>query len=258
MTTVRKSNKTKALLCGAAALALLIGGGSTYALWSDQVPVLFTTEGDSPFALGEWSASVRLGPSDVQMYDVSADLDEGYGCEEWLADEEGSSISHDHKRFYDLRNVEDVADWADGAGNCLWTGDWESDIAGLDYDGYPIELKRFPLVPGDTVLAVVELDTENPVIAANLTGQNLKATIDAESLDLSGVNVTGKGAYTMDDILVVEARGISETEVALVISFPLDFEGSGLSKGSKGQLQSVNFAGAIELTGSVITITQDR
>jgi alternate signal-mediated exported protein len=65
---MRKSSKTKAAICGAAALAMLIGGASTFARWTEQAdkdltPVDVTT--------GSWTWEVS---QTEEWYDISPEV----------------------------------------------------------------------------------------------------------------------------------------------------------------------------------------
>lgn len=68
-TKTTTGRKTKAVLCAGAAFALLLGGGSTYAAWSDNDTL---TPAPADISTGSWSFTLD---STTEWFDVSPETD---------------------------------------------------------------------------------------------------------------------------------------------------------------------------------------
>jgi hypothetical protein len=185
-TVVRRPNKTKAVVCLGAAVAVLVGGASTFARWAADVNLIATNGGDgTTIQAGEWDFSnVQLELNNVVWYDSSPEITSGY-----------------------VGNT-DNAHWDDHSGNTarltfgtpipmpgsasnaatsvapmaipLLTADGES-TRGI----YDSELGLYAVVPGDQLTAVYCVDPSNLLDNATLVGEHLKVGIDATSLSYS-------------------------------------------------------------------------
>ncbi|QAY69385.1 hypothetical protein [Xylanimonas protaetiae] len=186
-TKSRNPQRVRALLCASAAAAVLIGGGSTYALWSETGSR--DIEDDISITAGSWEWSIEA--SQITWYD--------------------SSVEHDGTEFVDdslsaeLTGLENLG-WAN-----TWNGNWVSNIEGTDFSGYPIDLEAFHMVPGDRITGVF-------TVAAHLTvldGQNLRAEVTVAY----SVSESGESA---DPPLVVSSiiPTAGANRMAIVVEYP--------------------------------------
>lgn len=180
-TRPKSPRRIRALLCAGAAGAVLIGGGSSYALWS-QEGLLEDVESVNT-ATGEWEWTASF--TDVEWWDTSDGLD-------------GSEYVDG--QFADGWTPPEGVTWTNA-----WAGDWDDAMG-----GYPIDLEAFHMVPGDTVTGKFTIDAD----LTGLDGQNLRAEVTSTSYvpDTAGVGDA--------DLPLVVGVTTAGSEVTITVAFP--------------------------------------
>ncbi|GAB2469611.1 hypothetical protein [Xylanimonas ulmi] len=142
-TTGRSSSYLKAAVCAVASVTILLAGGSTYALWSQEGTV---DGGEETITDGAWEWSAQVG--DIAWFDTSPELDAG----------------------------DDPATWgpADQGWENTWTGPWDAEVG-----GFPIDPATFHIVPGDTITGRFTIEAA----VTDLDGQNLRAQLTDAAYD---------------------------------------------------------------------------
>jgi len=243
----RRSSKTKGLLAAAGAVAVLLGGGSTFALWSTDVSVdmLYET-GGTGIEAGHWEFTAESGTSEiVNFWDVSPDLNLMHtmtcGDTHWTVDCDESPVTHGGVNP-DAFAQNETDTWGEGD---LWL----FDIEGTGRNGIQTNAATFRMVPGDVVLMELDLqEVEGLVLeTAELWGQNLCVTVGELTPGEGDPLLTGT---VLSDLLVVD----SFADGFVVVRFPA---GTVDEVGMSDNLGSSVFTG-IELSDVTITLTQVR
>lgn len=190
--TVRPPSKTKAALAAAGAVAVLLGGGSSFALWSETMNGQGLMVTDTVTA-GNWTFSVSSRNGGIMWWDVSGDWASlGHGN---LIN--GSAVAHGNpddgswggstvaatKTWGSAANATNLGGTGTGTAaagsvfttNILGTAGTDNAPFPSSYNGIRTDSATFRMVPGDKLLARFDVDATQA--AGLLTGQNLKAEV---------------------------------------------------------------------------------
>ncbi|MCL2593972.1 MAG: hypothetical protein FWD83_00395 [Promicromonosporaceae bacterium] len=240
-TTIRKPSKAKAGLCAAAAVAVLLGGASTFARWAEEADLLFTGVSDPTIFSGSWTLNDQEGDiSLLGWFDTSAEVtDDTFEPQgnDWIGD----------------------ADY----------GDWLDMPADANNGGLEITLADFAVVPGDQLTGIfaIALPADADI---DLVGEHLVVEVEGavwDNIEMAPASFAAWGdtitvtPYTwLDEDWGPDDDGpLAEGEIAIVIEYAFgDDIADSPAHHDAAAGNSLTLTGALTITGIKVTVVQTR
>lgn len=173
---VRQGSKTKAGLAAAAAIAVLLGGASTFARWAEEADLMVTGNDTDVIQAGGLDISISGGTLEsVAWYDTSPEMPAD-GCPAGLS---GNS-------------------WSTGVTPGYLGFDTEFEACEIS------ALADFPIVPGDQLTGIVGIDlSDTGIDVTELVGEHLRVCVAIDGLNLEDATISGTFHKIWGDILRV-------------------------------------------------------
>ena len=248
--STRNPKRVHAAVAAVGAAALLIGGGSTFALWSDTAEITGTFDNGVDLTAGHWEATIPLTADAINWFDASPDAVAYNWTGQTLTDPGTGWLG-----FPDFNPK--VNEWEGNLGATGYTGSALTVTSNFgDYSvtptqGYKIDPASFHVVPGDVLVGLFTMEDldQAGVDVTNLVGQNLAVTLNAPDVSQAHVDADVTGA--LSQVLAATAIGVDHETIAIVVVYPSE------ATDYLGENSQTAQVGA-SISGITATITQQR